>query len=107
MIRHIVFFTAKDPQDVEKIASDLSMLGQIPHSLFFEVGINRKVDRLGSEVDVIVYGEFENEEKLEAYKEHPIYEECIRRVRPLREMRVAADFDSVAPRPLPGVSSSD
>ncbi|WP_265518915.1 Dabb family protein [Nitratireductor luteus] len=94
MIRHIVFFSATKPEDVGRIADALSMLGNIPHSEFFEIGLNRKVDQLGGEVDVVVYGEFRDEEALAAYKAHPIYAECITLVRPLREMRVAADFVS-------------
>ncbi|MCT8997077.1 Dabb family protein [Chelativorans intermedius] len=96
MIRHIVFFSARKREDVERIASELKMLGQIPHVDFFEVGLNRKVDQLGGEVDVVVYGEFRDEAALAAYKAHPIYAECITRVRPLREMRIAADFVSSA-----------
>ncbi|EKF20993.1 Dabb family protein [Nitratireductor pacificus] len=103
MIRHIVFFSARDEADVGRIADKLGMLGDIPHADFFEVGLNRKVDQLGSEVDVVVYGEFRDEEALAAYKAHPVYAECIRQVRPLREMRIAADFVSsvsTAPRVL-------
>lgn len=96
MIRHIVFFSAKKSEDVQRIADELGMLEQIPHSDFFEIGINRKVDQLGGEVDVVVYGEFHDEEALAAYKADPIYAECITRVRPLREMRIAADFVSKA-----------
>jgi|SRR5690606_9761115 len=94
MIRHIVFFSARKREDVERIARELRMLGNIPESDFFEVGLNRKVDQLGGEVDVVVYAEFRDESALAAYKAHPIYAECISRVRPLREMRIAADFVS-------------
>lgn len=94
MIRHIVFFSAKKREDVDRIASELRMLGDIPYSDFFEIGVNRKVDQLGVDVDVIVYGEFRDEEALAAYKAHPVYAECTARVRPLREMRMAADFQS-------------
>lgn len=94
MIRHIVFFSARDEADVERIAEGLRMLADIPHSDFFEVGINRKVDQIGTEVDVIVYAEFRDEAALAAYKADPIYEACTARVRPLREMRIAADFVS-------------
>lgn len=94
MIRHIVFFSARDEADVERIAEGLGMLADIPHSDFFEVGINRKVDQIGTEVDVIVYAEFRDEAALTAYKADPIYQACTARVRPLREMRIAADFVS-------------
>ena len=48
---------------------------------------------MSKEVDVIVYGEFEDDAALAAYKAHELYAEAIRRVRPLRELRFAADFD--------------
>jgi len=43
-------------------------------------------------VDVIVYAEFESAEALAAYKAHPLYEASIKAVRPLRDLRIAADF---------------
>ena len=86
MIRHIVFFSAKRHEDVDAIAEGLRMLGQIPHSSVFEVMKNTKTDILSDEVDVVVYAEFEDEAALAAYKADPIYAECIRRVRPLREI---------------------
>lgn len=94
MIRHIVFFSAKDEADVDQIAEGLGMLANIPHADFFEVGVNRKVDQIGTEVDLVVYAEFRDEAALAAYKAHPIYDECTARVRPLREIRMAADFVS-------------
>lgn len=92
MIRHIVFFTARDRADLGRIVEGLELLGQIPHSDHFEVVQNSKVDQFGNDVDVIVYAEFADEAALAAYKAHPIYAEATRRVRPLRELRYAADF---------------
>jgi hypothetical protein len=94
MIRHIVLFTAKDKADIDKIVEGLSILAQIPHARRLEVARNRKTDQLGNDIDVIVYGEFENATDLAAYKAHALYEESIERVRPLRDMRVAADYDA-------------
>ncbi len=54
---------------------------------------NRKTDQLANEIDVVVYGEFDNEAELVAYKAHDLYQESIKRVRPLRELRFAADYD--------------
>ncbi|GAB3128995.1 Dabb family protein [Novispirillum itersonii] len=94
MIRHIVLFSAKNQADVEVIRDGLSILRDIPGSHHFEVAYNSKRDGLSKEIDVIVYGEFDSYEALEAYKAHPLYEESIRRVRPLREIRMAVDFES-------------
>lgn len=92
MIRHIVFFSAKTPETVDAIRRGLSILTGIPHALKLEIGENRKSDPLSSEVDIVVYGEFENHAALAAYKSHELYAEAIRRVRPLRELRLAADY---------------
>lgn len=94
MIRHIVLFSARDPRDVDAIVDGLSILATIPHARRLEIGRNAKTDPLSQEVDVVVYGEFEDEAALAAYKAHPTYQESIRRVRPLRELRVAAHYET-------------
>jgi hypothetical protein len=92
MIRHIVLFTAKGSEDVRRIEEGLALLATNPHARHLEVGRNLKADRSSTEVDVIVYGEFDDEDALTAYKAHPIWAEATRRVKPLREMRVVADW---------------
>ena len=98
MIRHIVFFTAKSPDKIDAICDGLSLLSEIPHSAVFEVSRNDKVDLYGNEVDVVVYAEFADRAAFDAYKSHPNYAEATRRVRPLRDMRHAADIVSAALR---------
>jgi len=94
LIRHIVFFSARDRNGVEVVRDGLKALGAIPHSRVFEVVLNSKVDPLSDEVDVVVYAEFEDEGALAAYKAHPLYAETTRKVRPLRELRLSADIHS-------------
>lgn len=91
MIRHIVFFSAKRPENVEAIREGLKALGTIPHSTLFEVSLNSKVDPQSNEVDVVVYAEFPDAAALAAYKAHPTYAQTTAKVRPLRELRVCAD----------------
>ncbi|HEY6631353.1 MAG TPA: Dabb family protein [Rhizobiaceae bacterium] len=91
MIRHIVFFSAKQGEDPETIRDGLKALGTIPHSTLFEVSLNTKVDPLSDEIDVVVYAEFPDQAALAAYKAHPTYAETTARVRPLRELRFSAD----------------
>lgn len=91
-IRHVVFFSAADKADIERIVEGLSMLKDIPHASLLEVVQNSHVDQISDEVDVVVYGEFEDAAALQAYKAHPIYQRCIDIVRPLRDLRVPADF---------------
>ena len=95
MIRHIVFFSAKNPEDVDAIRDGLVALGQIPHHLKFEVSLNRKTDPTSDAIDVVVYAEFANDEALNAYRAHPIYNDTIKVVKPMRELRFSADFEAV------------
>ncbi len=94
MIRHIVFFSAKSPHNIDAICEGLSLLADIPHSAVFEVRRNSKVDIYANDVDVVVYAEFTDRAAFDAYKNHPNYAEATRRVRPLRDMRYAADIVS-------------
>jgi quinol monooxygenase YgiN len=91
MLRHIVFFTAKSEAELEAIETGLKALGTIPHSRKFEVSRNAKLDLFGNEIDIVVYAEFADVEALKAYKAHPTYAETTAKVRPLRELRFAAD----------------
>ncbi|PRD43340.1 stress responsive protein [Phyllobacterium phragmitis] len=94
MIRHIVFFSAREGQDLEEMRAGLERLGTIPHSDMFEVLENSKVDPLCDRIDLVVYAEFADEAALAAYKAHPTYAETTRHVRPMREMRYSADVVS-------------
>ncbi|MGY2811919.1 Dabb family protein [Bradyrhizobium sp. USDA 4506] len=93
MIRHIVFFTARDKSHIDQIVEGLSVLTSIPYARRLEIACNRKGDQLGNEIDIVVYGEFDSETELAAYKTHDLYREAIRCVRPLRELRFAADYE--------------
>ncbi len=93
MIRHTVFFSAKNPADIERIHDGLMILQGIPHADHFEVGRNLNTDPLAeARVDLVVYAEFKDEAALAAYKAHPLYQQSIDIVRPLRDRRFAADF---------------
>jgi hypothetical protein len=91
MIRHIVFFSARDPDDIEAIRAGLSALGRIPHHQKFDVSLNRKTDPISDAIDVVVYAEFADDAALNAYRAHPIYRETVKAVKPLRELRFSAD----------------
>jgi len=101
VIRHIVFFTVPE-KHLEEVRAGLSILAGIPHARLLEIGTNVKTDQLGTDIDLVVYGEFDDEAALAAYKAHPDYQLSIERVRPLREKRIAADYDSsiAVTRPL-------
>jgi hypothetical protein len=46
----------------------------------------------GPHPEFVVMADIENEDELAASKAHPLYAESIRLVRPLRDIRVAADL---------------
>ncbi len=91
-IRHVVFFSANNKTDIPQIVGALSRLSKIPGVDLFEVRENSRDDELSGEVDIIVYAEFASASALAAYKVHALYHECIDIVRPLRDLRIAADF---------------
>lgn len=97
MIRHIVFFSVRDPHDRDRVEQGLQLLAATPHARHFEIGRNLNRDAMSEPVDFIVYGEFDDEAALAAYKADPLYQRSIEIVRPLRELRIAADFISEAP----------
>jgi len=94
MIRHIVFFTLKDPARRAEAIAGLERLGAIPGSTLFEVRANTKSDQIGNDIDVVVYGEFPSIDALKRYKQHPTYADVTRTVRPMRELRFAADIEA-------------
>lgn len=102
MLRHIVFFSARDPADLERIEAGLRLLEGVPGPLVLEVRRNLGRDQLGNAIDLVVYGEFADQAALDAYKAHPRYAETIAIVRPLRELRFAVDIEAGPPGGNPG-----
>lgn len=91
-IRHVVLFSARDRADIPRIVAGLQILADIPHTQAFEVRRNAQSDALSTEADVVVYAEFATTGDLAAYRAHPLYQKSIDIVRPLRDMRIVADF---------------
>jgi len=94
MIRHIVFFSARNQSDLAAILDGLRLLQRIPQAQKLEISRNTRADTLSGEVDVVVYGEFADQAALNAYKAHELYQKSIERVRPLRQLRIAADIEA-------------
>lgn len=93
MIKHIVFFSAKDSKDIPRIKEALLTYQQIPYVSKIEIAENSKRDGLSNEIDIVLYAEFESFEAVEGYKKHPIFLAGIEVVRPLRRLRYAVDFE--------------
>jgi hypothetical protein len=92
MIRHVVLFSVRDPSDLDLVQGALARLAEIPEARRLEVARNSKRDGLSAEIDLVVYGEFDDFTALDRYKAHPLYAETIAIVRPRREIRIAVDF---------------
>lgn len=92
MIRHVVLFTLTSAANLEAARAGLERLAQIPHVRALEVATNLKRDRIDSSVDLVLHAVFDSVEALEAYHAHPLYQEATGLVRPLRDLRMAADF---------------
>ncbi len=94
MIRHIVLFTAKKPEDLDAVFNGLKTLETIEGNWNLTVTKNSKTDQIANDIDVVVYGEFPDQSALEHYKAHPTYAKAITIVRPLRDKRIAVDIPS-------------
>jgi quinol monooxygenase YgiN len=102
VIRHLVFFTARDPADLEVMRATFATLAAIPGVRGFEVGVDTRSDeRTDDRPDLVVHAVFDDAEALAAYKAHPIYQRSVAVVRPLRELRIAVDYEVAAPAPPP------
>lgn len=110
MIRHIVLFTVPKHEDLDAVLDGLSILTGIPAATRLEIATNMKADRFDDGIDVVVYGEFEDEAALAAYHAHPLYQASIARVKPLRGRRFAADYvveDAVREASSPSPTKSE
>ena len=91
MVKHIVLYTLKEGVDkdeaVKLIASVLDpLVGKIPGLLHMEIR------RAFQGMDYALYSEFESEDALAAYREHPLHLEAKGHFWHLLDKRVAADY---------------
>ncbi|MGH1457193.1 MAG: Dabb family protein [Alphaproteobacteria bacterium] len=92
MIRHIVLFTAKTPENLDSVYNGLKTLETIQGNWVLTVTKNDKIDQIANDIDVVVYGEFPDQNALTEYKSHQTYNDAIKMVRPLRDKRIAVDI---------------
>ncbi len=97
MIRHVVLFTLRDPATLDRALAELRRLAAIPQVRALEVMPNLKRDRFDDGVDLVVHALFDDEAALAAYHADARYAEAVARVRPLRDVRMAADFVTTLP----------
>lgn len=92
MIRHIVLYWMKDPNQIEETIHILeSMRGKIPGLLFIEAG----KDTLHSQrsCDLCLHTVFASREALDAYRVHPEHLPVQRHMHSVTERSASADFE--------------
>ncbi|MBC7699689.1 Dabb family protein [Aquabacterium sp.] len=91
MIRHIVIFTLKRPEDAPKVKALLdSCQGLVPGMHEFDVGI--KTEGLEANADVVLISTFEDAAALAAYQPHPHHEGVVAQIREMAASRHVLDY---------------
>ncbi|WP_208247000.1 Dabb family protein (plasmid) [Rhizobium sp. T1470] len=97
MIKHIVMWNVRGEDTEQKLAAATDvkarfegLLGQIPGLRSLEIGID--VSRVSYACDVVLYSEFDDEEALAAYAEHPAHLEVRRQLDGVRTARFQVDY---------------
>ena len=94
MIRHIVFWRLKSPDQFETIRRTLeAQLGRIPGLLHVEVG--RSINTGRRAADLALVCDFANEAALAAYHQHPVHMETRAIVDPLISEHWIADYHTL------------
>ena len=93
MIRHIVLWRLKSPDDFDKVRETLErQVGRIPGLLAVEVGRGFNSGRRA--VDFALLCDFDSRESLEAYHRHPAHMETRAIVDPLVSDHWIADYQT-------------
>ena len=95
-VNHSLLYDPQIKRALDLVQATLSRLAEIPEARRLEVSPNLKRDGLSAEIDLVVYGEFDDLAALDRYKAHPIYAQSTSIVRPRREIRIAVDFEATA-----------
>ena len=100
MIKHIVMWKIKDSHEgmnkdelMDKIKQDLEGLKSgIPEIKEMEIG--RNSNELPTSFDIALYSEFESQEDLDIYKEHPDHLEVAQFIRQVTTDAVVVDYET-------------
>lgn len=91
MLRHIVLFTLKRPEDAPKVKALLdSCKGLVPGMHEFDVGI--KTEGLEANVDVVLVSTFTDAAALAAYQPHPHHQGVVAQIREMASGRHVIDY---------------
>ena len=96
MVKHIILWKLKDEFNTLQVKQDIKqglegLMGEIPGLVEIKV----QIDKLASSnVDVMLYSVFENEDALKGYAVHPKHVAVADgKVRPFTEIRSCIDFE--------------
>lgn len=93
MIRHIVIWKLKRPEDAPRFKALLdSCKALVPGIVEFEVGL--RGDGLEANADVVLVSTFTDKAALDAYQNHPRHKAVGAELGPLRETRAVLDYDT-------------
>ena len=94
MLKHIVMFTFKDENKKENLIKTKKMLeglvDTIPTLKSMEVGIN--ISQEERAMDLSLYSEFENEEGLKLYANHPKHLEVVQFIKSVATESKVSDY---------------
>jgi quinol monooxygenase YgiN len=91
MLRHIVLFTLKDPQDAPKVKALLdSCKDLVPGIHEFDVGI--RSEGLEATADVVLVSTFADADALAAYQPHPHHQSVVAQIRQMASGRQVLDY---------------
>lgn len=100
MIKHIVMWKIKESHEgmnkdelMDKIKQDLEGLkSAIPEIKTMEIG--RNSNELPTSFDIALYSEFESQEDLDTYKEHPEHVKVAQFIRQVTTDAVVVDYET-------------
>jgi len=94
MLKHIVMFTFKDENKKENLIKTKKMLeallDTVPTLKSMEVGINFSQEERA--MDLSLYSEFENEEGLQLYANHPEHLEVVKFIKSVATGSKVSDY---------------
>ena len=94
MLKHIVMFTFKDENKKENLIKTKKMLeallDTVPTLKSMEVGIN--ISQEERAMDLSLYSEFENEEGLKLYANHPKHLEVVKFIKSVATGSKVSDY---------------
>lgn len=93
MIKHIVAFKLKNPDDAQAMKAILMQLKDATEEIrLWEVGIN--IGPSSQPYEVVIYSEFDSMEALATFRNHPKHAEAKRAIAGLIETSGTIDYDN-------------